>query len=121
MATHTFDPDNPHAAPGNAAAAGSATVPPASGAALAEYQAAMDTMHSPMVAGFQDPDPDVAFVRSMIPHHQGAIDMARIQLKYGTDPENRALAQHIIAEQELEIRQMEQWLKTHGAAAGDGS
>ena len=120
IATHTFDPENPHTASGNAAAASPATIPPASGAALAEYQAAMDTMHSPMLEGFQDPNPDVAFVRSMIPHHQGAIDMAKIQLKYGTDPENRALAQHIIAEQELEIRRMEQWLERRsGASEGD--
>lgn len=118
IATHTFDPENPHAAPGNAGAAGSATVPPVSGAALAEYQAVMQTMHSPMVEGFQDPDPDVAFVRSMIPHHQGAIDMARLQLKYGADPENRALAQHIVAEQELEILQMERWLERRRDADG---
>ena len=72
----------------------------------------MDTVHSPMVAGSQDPDPDVAFVRSIIPHHQGAIDMARIQLNYRTDPENRALAQHIVNDQELEIRQ-------DGAVAGE--
>ena len=119
IATHTFDPENPHAAPGNAGAASSANVRPVTGAALAEYQAAMETMHSPMVEGFQDPDADVAFVRSMIPHHQGAIDMARIQLKYGTDPNNRALAQHIIDELEIEIRQMEQWLKARSDASGD--
>ena len=117
VATHTFDPDNPHPAPGSAAPAGSTTAPPADGAALADYQAAMDTMHGPMVEGFQDPDPDTAFVRSMIPHHQGAVDMARIQLKYGADPEIRALAQHIIAEQEFEILQMQQWLETSGVAA----
>jgi hypothetical protein len=118
ITTHTFDPGNPHPAPSNAELLNTPAVPSGAGAALAEYQAAMDTMHAPMMEGFQDPNPDVAFVRSMIPHHQGAIDMARIQLKYGTDPEYRALAQHIINEQEQEILQMERWLETRSTAAG---
>ena len=76
----------------------------------------MDAMHAPMMEGMMDPDPDAAFVRGMIPHHQGAIDMARVQLKYGTDRELRALAAHIIADQEIEIRQMSNWLEMRGVA-----
>ena len=56
-------------------------------------------------------DPDTAFVRGMIPHHQGAIDMARIVQQHGDDPQTKAWAEQIIAAQEREIVEMEAWLK----------
>jgi uncharacterized protein (DUF305 family) len=59
-------------------------------------------------------DPDVDFVRSMIPHHQGAIDMAKIVLAFGKDPEIRQLAEAIVAAQEKEIADMRAWLARKG-------
>lgn len=79
-----------------------------------EYMQAMDDMHGPMMEGVMDADPDAAFVRGMLPHHRGAVDMAKVQLKYGKDPELRRLAQDIIDAQEKEMTFMREWLKTHG-------
>lgn len=58
-------------------------------------------------------DPDVDFINGMIPHHQAAIDMAQVELKYGKDEETRKLAQDIIKAQESEIAQMKEWLAKH--------
>lgn len=55
------------------------------------------------------------FVVMMIPHHQGAIDMAKALLLTTTDPELRNLAQGIITEQQNEIRVMQAWLRRDAA------
>jgi uncharacterized protein (DUF305 family) len=49
----------------------------------------------------------------MIPHHQAAIDMAKVQLEHGKDPEIRKLSEEIIKAQESEIKQLEAWLAAH--------
>ncbi|RQR86621.1 MULTISPECIES: DUF305 domain-containing protein [unclassified Burkholderia] len=71
----------------------------------------MDAMEGARYSGDADRD----FVSQMAPHHQGAIDMARVELKYGKDPTLRQLASRIVAAQRDEIALMERWQKMHGA------
>ena len=73
--------------------------------------AGMAKMRADMSAGIQATDIDIAFNCGMIPHHQGAISMARVELKYGKDPENRKLAEAIIKAQEKEVMEMLAWLE----------
>jgi uncharacterized protein (DUF305 family) len=71
---------------------------------------AMDRMNSGMAAARPTGDPDRDFAAMMIPHHQGAIDMAKVELIYGRDPILRRLAQGIIVEQQQEIELMQRSL-----------
>jgi uncharacterized protein (DUF305 family) len=85
----------------------------APGAATPAYQAAMNTMMTSMMIPYSG-NADVDFVRGMIPHHQGAVDNARIVLEFGTDPEVRKFAEGVIAAQEAEIKWLQEWLAKNG-------
>ena len=74
---------------------------------------AMAVMDAGMRAAPMNGEPDHDFVTMMIPHHQGAIDMAKALLLDTRDPELRNLAQGIITEQQSEIRLMQAWLARH--------
>lgn len=82
--------------------------------ATTAYKAANMDMHSAMEIDYSG-DADIDFVRGMIPHHQGAIAMAKVVLEHGTDPEIKKLAQDIITAQESEIAWMQDWLTKHPA------
>ena len=68
-------------------------------------------MHRSMSAMKFTGNADHDFLIMMIPHHQGAIDMANVELKYGTDPKVKALAKSIISSQQQQIDEMHAWLK----------
>lgn len=82
-----------------------------------DYTRAMSRMNDEMLIGMGYNDPDTAFAKSMLGHHRGTVDMAQIQLKYGTDAEMRALAEDIIDNQQLKIDTMRRWLASHPDAA----
>ena len=80
-------------------------------AAHTELMAGMDAMNADMMAGGTAADIDVAFICSMIPHHRGAIDMAKAELAHGDDPWAKEMAQAVITAQEKEIADMLAWLE----------
>ncbi|MGE3770439.1 MAG: DUF305 domain-containing protein [Bdellovibrionales bacterium] len=82
------------------------------------YDDVMNDMHKAMAAVKPTGDPDIDFAAGMVPHHQGAIDMAEVLLAKGDDPKLRRLAREIIVAQRREIQFMNYWLATRGKTEG---
>jgi YVTN family beta-propeller protein len=89
------------------------------GPGWAALTGSMDTMHAAMSSVRQSGDSDADFVTLMLPHHRGAIEMAKAELMYGKDPQLRRLAQEIVTDQESEIQLMRLWLKRRPASSLD--
>jgi uncharacterized protein (DUF305 family) len=80
----------------------------------------MNSMDNGMKSAPMNGNIDHDFVTMMMPHHQGAIDMAKAELIYGKDPVTRRLAVEIIVDQQSEIQAMQLWLSKQTAASSRG-
>ena len=88
-------------------------MPADASAATKAFAEANARMHKDMTITFTG-NADVDFIKGMLPHHQGAVDMAKIAIQYGKDPEVRKLAEAIIKAQNEEIAWMTSWLAKNG-------
>ena len=83
-------------------------------AAMDAYKQSMAKMNAGMQKGM-DPDPTKGWVKMMIAHHQGAIEMNKVVLKETKDPEIRQMAEKTTGEQQTEIKKLQNWLSKHGS------
>lgn len=83
--------------------------------ATAGYHAAMEKMNREMAAEAPSGNADRDFASMMAKHHQAAIDMARVELEHGRDPEMRKMAEEVVQKQQQEIAQLRTWLSRQPA------
>lgn len=76
---------------------------------------AMMAMNGPMMMGMMAKDPDVAWICAMIPHHQGAIAMARAGLQDADNAESKRLAEETIKDNEKSLKELTAWVEKHAA------
>jgi uncharacterized protein (DUF305 family) len=81
------------------------------------YMDSMRKMNQGMMGKPMSGDADRDFATMMMSHHQGAIDMARVELEHGKDPELKAMAQKVIGDQSREVKELQDWLDRHPAQA----
>jgi uncharacterized protein (DUF305 family) len=97
-----------------------AQMPSAADGFMRAMSASMKRMDRDMAAAPMNGNVDHDFATMMLPHHQGAIDMAKAELSYGKDPVMRRLAEEIIVDQQSEIDAMQLWLNKHAASTTKG-
>jgi uncharacterized protein (DUF305 family) len=98
----------------HAGMAGMKGTPPGEAASTTAFRKAAERMHADMGDRYTG-DADLDFARGMVPHHQGAVDMARIEIEHGRDPAMRDLASRVVETQESEIALMRRWIAAHPA------
>lgn len=76
-----------------------------------ETMAAMQTMNQEMMQGMMDPDPGMAWMKSMAAHHQGAVDMSEIVLKHTKDEDVRKEARKTKEENEKDLKTLQAKMK----------
>ena len=76
-----------------------------------DYMAVMEKMDKKMMEA-TDADPTKSFAKKMIVHHEGAIDMSQAVLKYTKDEKIKKMANKMISEQQMEVKELKDWLAT---------
>jgi uncharacterized protein (DUF305 family) len=91
-----------------------ATAPGGEAATAPDFMAAMSKMQAEMQAMKMSGNTDHDFAMMMRSHHQGAIDMAKMELAQGTDKQMKQMAQKMVTEQTKEIAKLDKWMAQHG-------